>query len=216
MIKFGVVMDFLGADADAPSGAPHELLKLCKDYTLQSLKLSDKPERDIADDALECVLVHVAALGCRVLQAGVDAQPAAVLDVETAAREGLRTRAALEDDSHFGASHAELAQVGRVVKAVFTSIAPAPLDVLLLRGHPGLGKSAAAKQGLKLMQDQYAAASCCNGVHVPSIIRGRGAAAVQKDLVRRGRDSHPAAVPDRVPELRLPANRQPTPAGRLT
>jgi len=100
MIKFGVVMDFLGADADAPSGAPHELLKLCKDYTLQSLKLSDKPELDIADDALECVLVHVAALGCRVLQADVDAQPAAVLHVETAAREGLRTRAALEDDSH--------------------------------------------------------------------------------------------------------------------
>ena len=75
MIKFGVVMDFLGADADAPSGAPHELLKLCKDYTLQSLKLSDKPVLDIADDAFECVLVHVAALGCRVLQADVDAQP---------------------------------------------------------------------------------------------------------------------------------------------
>ena len=188
MIKFGVVMDFLGADADAPSGAPHELLKLCKDYTLQSLKLSDKPELDIADDALECVLVHVAALGCRVLQADVDAQPAAVLDVETAAREGLRTRAALEDDSHFVARHAELAQVGRVVEAVFTSIAPAPRDVLLLRGHPGLGKSAAAKQGLRLMQMKYDAASCCKGVHVPSIIRGRGAAAVQEDLVRWGRD----------------------------
>jgi hypothetical protein len=159
MIKFGVVMDFLGVDAHAPSGAPHELLRLCKECTLQSLKLSDKTELDIADDALESVLVHIAALGCSALQAEVDAQPAAALDVETIARDGLRTRATLEDDSHFVAREEELAQVGRVVEAVFTSIVPAPRDVLLLRGHPGLGKSAAAKQGLRLMQIKYAAAS---------------------------------------------------------
>jgi hypothetical protein len=95
MIKFGAVMDFLGVEAAAPSGAPHELLKLCKDSTLQSLKLSDKPNLDIADDALESILVHVAALGCSVLQADVDARPAAVLDVEVAAREGFYTKATL-------------------------------------------------------------------------------------------------------------------------
>ena len=79
------------------------------------------------------------------------------------------TLATLERDKKFISRKEELARVGCVVEDVFTSIAPAPRDVLLLRGVPGLGKSAAAKQGLKEMQDKYAAASCCNGVHVPSI-----------------------------------------------
>ncbi len=74
------------------------------------------------------------------------------------------------------------------MEAVFTSDAPAPRDVLLLRGYPGLVKSAATKQGLRLMQDKYTAASCCKDVRVPSIIRGRVAAAAQEDFVRWGRD----------------------------
>ena len=106
----------------------------------------------------------------------------------TTVAEGLSTLATLQEDRKFIARQEELARVGRVVEAVFTSIAPAPRELLLLRGNPGLGKSAAAKQGLRLKQNQYAAASCCKDVHVPSIIRGRGAAAVREDLVRWGRD----------------------------
>jgi hypothetical protein len=57
------------------------------------------------------------------------------------------------------------------------------------------------------MQKKHAAASCCKGVHVPSIIRGRGAAAVEEDLVRWGRHLGsrigvgPGAAPDSVLKL---------------
>ena len=188
MIKFGDGMSVFGSDAAVPTADPHKLLKLCKDFTLQPQKHHERPELEMTDASVESVLVHVAALGCSVLQARVDAVPAAAVEVEATAADGLSTRATLEDDRNFIARDAELEQVGFVVEAVFTSVAPAPRNVLLLRGHPGLGKSAAAKQGLRLMQNKYAAASCFKGVHVPSIIRGRGAAAVQEDLVRWGRD----------------------------
>jgi tetratricopeptide (TPR) repeat protein len=188
MIKFGDAMSIFGSDAAAPTADSHKLLKLCKDFTLQSQKHHEQPELEITDATVESVLVHVAALGCSVLQARVDALPAAAVEVEETAADGLSTRATLQEDRNFTARDAELAQVGLVVEAVFTSVAPAPRNVLLLRGHPGLGKSAAAKQGLRLMQNMYAAASCCKDVHVPSIIRGRGAAAVEEDLVRWGRD----------------------------
>ena len=69
------------------------------------------------------------------------------------------------------------------MEAALTSIPPAPRDLLLLQGYPGLGKSAVAKQRLRLMQNSHAAAWCCTDVHVQSIIHGRGAAAVQEDLV---------------------------------
>ena len=187
MIKFGDGMSIFGSDAAVPTADPHKLLKLCKDFTLQSQKHHERPELDITDASIESVLVHVAALGCSVLQVRVDALPEAAVEVEQTAADGLSTLATLQEDRNFTARNAELAEVGSVVEAVFTSVAPAPRNVLLLRGYPGLGKSAAAKQGLRLMQNKYADASCCKGVHVPSIIRGRGAAAVQEDLVRWGR-----------------------------
>jgi hypothetical protein len=56
MIKFGDVMGFLGIDADAPTSEPHELLKVCKDWTLQSQKLHGSPDLRIEDGALESVL----------------------------------------------------------------------------------------------------------------------------------------------------------------
>jgi hypothetical protein len=204
MIKFGDAMSIFGSDAAAHTADPHKLLKLCKDFTLQSQKHHEGPALEITDASIESVLVHVAALGCSVLQARVDALPAAAVEVEETAADGLSTRATLQEDRYFTARDAELEEVGSVVEAVFTSVAPAPRNVLLLRGHPGLGKSAAAKQGLRLMQNKYAAASCCKDVHVASIIRGRGAAAVQEDLVRWGRDLGaaigvgPAAPPDTV------------------
>ena len=188
MIKFGDAMSIFGSDAAAPTADPHKLLKLCKDFALKTQKEGDGAKLDITDSSVECVLVHVAALGCSVLQARVDSQPAVAVTIEETAADGLSTLATLEKDDNFTARAEELARVGSVVEAVFTSDAPAPRDVLLLRGYPGLGKSAAAKQGLRLMQNQYAAASCCKDVHVPSIIRGRGAAAAQEDLVRWGRD----------------------------
>jgi hypothetical protein len=164
------------------------LLKLCRDFTLQVQKHHEGSELAVTDSTVESVLVHVAALGSSLLQVQVDNLPAAAVELEKTAAEGPSTLATLERDKKFIAREEELARVGCVVEAVFTSIVPAPRDVLLLCGHPGLGKSAAAKQGLKRMQDKYAAASCCTGVHVPSIVRGRGAAAVQEDLVRWGRD----------------------------
>ncbi len=133
-------------------------------------------------------------------------EPAVAVEIEETAADGLSTLATLKKDDDFVARAEELARIGSVVEAVFTSIAPAPRDLLLLRGYPGLGKSAAAKQGLRLMQNSYAVASCCTDVHVPSIIRGRGAAAVQEDLVRWGRDlgSKIGVGPATAPEAVLP------------
>ena len=82
MIKFGDAMSIFGSDAAAPTADPHKLLKLCKDFTLQSQKHHEQPELEITDATVESVLVHVAALGCSVLQARVDALPAAAVEVE--------------------------------------------------------------------------------------------------------------------------------------
>jgi hypothetical protein len=206
MIKFGDAMSIFGSDAAAPTADPHKLLKLCKDFTLQPQKHHERPELDVPDECVESVLVHVAALGCSELQARVDALPAAVVELVGTATDGLSTRATLQEDRNFIARDTELGKVGHLVEAVFTSVTPAERSVLLLRGHPGLGKSAAAKQGLRLMQNKHAAASCCKGVHVPSIIRGRGAAAVEEDLVRWGRDlgSTIGVGPGAPPESVLP------------
>jgi len=205
VVTFGDAMSIFRTDAETAAAAnPQVLLKLCKDFTLQAQKRDESAELVVTDSTVESVFVHVAALGCSELQKRVDTLPAAAVEVEKTVAEGLSTLATLQKDRKFIARQVELDRVGSVVEAVFTSIAPAPRDVLLLHGPPGLGKSAAAKQGLKRMQDQYADASCCKGVHVPSIIRGRGAAAVQEDLVRWGRDLGstigvgPGAAPDAV------------------
>ena len=154
----------------AAAASPQLLRRLCRDFTLQEQKHHESSELAVTGSTVESVLVHVAALGSSVLQVQVDKLPAADVELEkTAAEEGPSTIATLERDKKFISRKEELARVGCVVEDVFTSIAPAPRDVLLLRGVPGLGKSAAAKQGLKEMRDKYAAASCCNGVHVPSI-----------------------------------------------
>jgi tetratricopeptide (TPR) repeat protein len=187
MIKFGDAMNMFGSDAAAHTADPHELLKLCRDFTLQSQKYHEIPELIITDASIESVLVHVAALGCSVLQARVDALPATAVKVEKTAADSL-SRATLLEDHNFIARDLELALVGSVVEAVFLSDAPASREILLLWGHPGTGKTAAARRGLSLIQNRYIAASCCKDVHVRSIIRGRGAAAVQEDLVRWGRD----------------------------
>jgi tetratricopeptide (TPR) repeat protein len=206
MIKFGDSMNIFGTDAALPTADPHKLLKLCKDFALRAQKEGEAGKLDVTDSSVECVLVHVAALGCSVLQARVESEPAVAVEIEATAADGLSTLATLKKDNDFVARAEELARVGCVVEAVFTSIAPAPRDLLLLRGYPGLGKSAAAKQGLRLMQNSYASASCCTDVHVPSIIRGRGAAAVQEDLVRWGRDigSKIGVGPATAPEAVLP------------
>jgi hypothetical protein len=207
MIKFGDAMSIFGSDAAAPTADPHKLLKLCKDFALKTQKHHGGSSLVMADECVECVLVHVAALGCSELQRRVDAVPAAAVEVVQTEADGLSTRATLSEDRNFIARDAELEEIGKLVEAVFTSVAPAARSVLLLRGHPGLGKSAAAKQGLRLMQKKHAAASCCKGVHVPSIIRGRGAAAVEEDLVRWGRHLGsrigvgPGAAPDSVLKL---------------
>jgi len=206
MIKFGDAMSIFGSDAAKPTDNPHKLLKLCKDFTLQSQKQHERSELEIPDDCVESVLVYVAALGGSVLQARIDALPAAAVELERTAADGLSTRATLEEDRNFIARDTELHKIELLVEAVFTSNAPAARSVLLLRGHPGLGKSAAAKQGLRRMQNKYAAASCCKGVHVPSIIRGRGAAAVDDDILRWGRDlgSTIGVGPGAPPETVLP------------
>jgi tetratricopeptide (TPR) repeat protein len=185
-IKFGDAMNIFGSDAVALTDDQHKLLKLCREFTLQPQKHHERPELDITDECVESVLVHVIALGCSELQARVDALPAAAVKLERTSADGLSTRAPLQEDRNFIAREMELGNIGRLVEAVFTSVAPAARSVLLLRGLPGMGKSAAAKQGLRLMQNKYAAASCCQDVHVSSIIRGRGAAAVEEDLVRWG------------------------------
>jgi serine/threonine protein kinase/tetratricopeptide (TPR) repeat protein len=175
MIEFGDAMSL-------------ELLQLCKEHTLKSQKHHNRPELNISDKSLESVLVHVAALGCRVLQAYVDAQPEAGLEVEVCSALGLRNRSFLRKDGTFIAREAELAQVLSVVEDVFVSNAPASRQMLLVRGCPGLGKTAVATQGLRLVQTKYFATPMSNNVYVPSIIRGRGAVAVIEDLVRWGRD----------------------------
>ena len=129
MIKFGDAMSMFGSDAAAPTADPHKLLKLCKDFTLQSQKHHEGPELELTDASIESVLVHVAALGCSVLQARVDSQPAVAIEVEETAADGLSTLATLEKDENFTARAEELARVGSVVEAVFTSDAPAPRDV---------------------------------------------------------------------------------------
>jgi tetratricopeptide (TPR) repeat protein len=132
--------------------------------------------------------VIVAALGSNVLQARIDSEPEVAVEIQIGASDELSESSALEVDRHFIAREEELVRIGSVVETVFTSIAPQPRDVLLIYGDSGLGKSAAAKQGLRLMQSRYAAASCCKDVHMPRVVRGRGAAAVQEDLVRWGCD----------------------------
>ncbi len=191
-VLLGDAMSIFRTEAEQSSAASTQLLlKLCRDFTLQAQKRHEGSELAVTDSTVDSVLVHVAALSSSLLQVQVDTLPAAAVEIEKTEADGLSTFATLQGDTKFIARYEELARVGRVLEDVFTSIAPAPRDVLLLHGVSGLGKSAAAKQGLKLMQDQYCAASCCYGVHVPSIVRGRGAAAVREDLVRWGRDLGP-------------------------
>ena len=188
MIRFGDAMRVFGSDAAAPTADGHKLVKLIKEFILKSERDRCETTLDTTSSNVESVLVHVAALGCSVLQARVDLIGAAAVEVEQTVAVGLSTRAPIPKDDYFISRQDELDRVGSVVEAVFTSVAAAPRNVLLLRGYPGLGKSAAAKQGLRLMQIKYDAASCCEGVHVSGIIRGRGAAAAEEDLVRWGRD----------------------------
>ena len=156
VVTFGDAMSIFRTDAETAAAAnPQVLLKLCKDFALQAQKRNESAELVVTDSTVESVFVHVAALGCSELQKRVDTLPAASVEVEKTVAEGLSTLATLQKDRKFIARQVELDSVGRVVEAVFTSIAPAPRDVLLLRGHPGLGKSAAAKQGLRLMQMKY-------------------------------------------------------------
>jgi len=188
MIKFGDAMSIFGSDAAAPTADPHKILKLCKDFMLSTQKCHDLSNLEILDDTVESVLAHVAILGCSLLQSRVDALPAAAVEVKTTSERGLSTRATIQEDRNFIARDAELKKVGSAVEAVFKSVVPAPRTVLLLRGHSGLGKSAVMKQGLRLKQNQYYAAHCCKGVQISSVLRGRGATAVQEDLVRWGRE----------------------------
>ncbi len=188
MIKFGDAMSIFGSDASVSTAETHKLLKISKDFALRTQKDGNGGELNLTDSSVECVLVHVAALGCSELQALVDSELPVAVEIEKSEADGLSTLATLENDVNFVARAEELSRVGSVVEAVFTSKATASRDLLLLRGYPGLGKSAAAKQGLRLMQNKYLNNSCCNGVEIPSVIRGLGAAAVQEDLVRWGRE----------------------------
>jgi hypothetical protein len=189
VIIFGDAMNIFRSDTENSTAAnPQLLLKLCRDFKLKTQKHHKGSELIVTHSTVESVFVHVAALGCSVLQNFVDKLPAATAQVEKSAGDGLSSLATLQRDRKFISREKELAQVVSVVEAVFNAVAPAPRVLLLLHGYPGLGKSAAAKQGLNMIQEQYAAESCCNGVLIPSIIRGRGAAAVQEDLVRWGRE----------------------------
>ena len=91
MIKFGDAMSIFGSDAAAPTADPHKLLKLCKDFALKTQKEGDGAKLDITDSSVECVLVHVAALGCSELQALVDLELPVTVEIEKSAADGLST-----------------------------------------------------------------------------------------------------------------------------
>lgn len=187
MIKFGDTMSVFGNDSASPAADPHMLLKLCKDFTLLTQKYHSRSELDISDDNLESVLVHVAALGCQANQAFVNSLPAVAVNVEvTLDRVGMRFT--LQKDSKFIARNAEIELVTSAVDAVFASVAPAPRQIILLRGTCGSGKTATLLEGLRCIQNRYKAAMCSQDVYVSSIIYGQSAAAVQENLVRWGRD----------------------------
>lgn len=122
------------------------------------------------------------------LQVQVGSNSEVDVEFETIAANGRSIQAYPEFDSYFIAREEELARIGVVLEVVFSSIKPEPREILLLHGQSGVGKSAAAKRGLRLMQDLYSAASCSKDVFIPRIIRGESAADVREDLARWGYD----------------------------
>jgi tetratricopeptide (TPR) repeat protein len=187
MIKFGDAMSVFGNDSAAPSADPHMLLKLCKDFTLLSQKYHSRSELDFSDDNAGSVLVHVAALGCQANQAFVHSLPVVAVNVEVTL-DRLGTRCTLQKDPKFVARDHEIGLVMSIVDAVYASVAPAPRQIIMLRGMSGSGKTATLVEGLRCIQNRYNAAMCSQNVYVPGIIYGRSAATVQENFVRWGRN----------------------------
>jgi hypothetical protein len=95
MIKFGDAMSIFG-NAAARTADPHKLLKMCKDFVLKTQRDSAGGNLDVTDSSVECVFVHVAALGCSTLQPRVHTEPAVAIEIDCTAADGPSTLATLE------------------------------------------------------------------------------------------------------------------------
>ena len=85
-----------------PKQARRSIKTTVKSVTLKTQKEGDAAKLEVTDSSVECVLVHVAALGCSVLQA-FHSQPAVAVKIEETAADGLSTLATLEKEDNFTA-----------------------------------------------------------------------------------------------------------------
>lgn len=100
---------------------------------------------------------------------------------------GLGMRAAISHDDDFIAREEERAAIIGAVTSVMDGTSHEPRRVLLLHGHPGLGKSILATQALRSAQKCREHATSSLDVRV-EIVRGRGDAVMNEDLVAMGRN----------------------------
>jgi hypothetical protein len=98
---------------------------------------------------------------------------------------GISLRAAVSDDTVFTGREEESAAIINAVKAVMDGTLHEARRVVLLYGDPGLGKSLLATRALYICQRDFAKDLDSRDVRV-EIIRGRGAAVVEEDLLALG------------------------------
>jgi hypothetical protein len=132
-----------------------------------------------------------AALASRTLQDRVNKMPSLPVSITPSILSGLGMRAVTAKDPDYVAREEEQAAIIGAITSVMDGTSHESRRVLLLHGAPGLGKSLSATQALRSAQndlEKNAARTHASQDVRLEIVRGRGAAVVDEDLVALGRN----------------------------